>query len=138
MAVDVSLSVFPVSVSSSIWSTSILTICQGYSHVQALELALEKSQKHFSLACEQEQSRRLRTDLLCLQEENAELQSQLIEKEERVDALEEDYDEQTSVLERLNISMSNVQLQLQGRLKEVNKLKVSSLSFCEVETDRED
>lgn len=87
-------------------------------------MALEKSQKNWSLTCEQEESRRLRTDLLFLQEENGDLQSQLIEKEERVDSLEEDYEEQTAVLQRLNVSMSNLQLQLRGQMKEVDRLKV--------------
>lgn len=97
---------------------------QGYSYIQTLEIALDKSSKNFSLTCEQEESRRLRTDLLFLQEENGELQSQLIEREERVDILEEDYEEQTAVLEQLNVSMNNLHVELRGRLKEVDRLKV--------------
>lgn len=84
---------------------------------------MERSQKIFSLTCEQEESRRLRVNLLLLQEENADLQYELLEREELVDALEYEGEEQNATIEALTHSIGNLKLELKNRLKEAERLK---------------
>ena len=60
---------------------------------------------------------------MLLQEENADLQNELLEKEDRVDALEDEAEEQDTIIEALRQSTDNFRLELKIRIKEAERLK---------------